>query len=435
MSPPQEAVSAAVTRVARQERGRLVALLAGRFGDLDLADESVQDAFEEALRTWPERGVPDQPAAWLMTVAGRKAIDRTRRAASARRRTLAAAPELQLDPPAYEEAPAMVIDQAGIRDDQLRLVLLCCHPALSPEAQVALTLRLVGGLTTSEIAAAYVLPEATVAQRVVRAKRKISAARIPFVIPAAVDDRIEAVLQVLYLVFNEGYLTHGTTSAASIRVDLTDEAIRLNALMVELAPDSGECRGLLALQLFHRARLAARLDRHGDLVLLDDQDRSRWDLPGIEAANRVLGEALAARPGPFGAFTLQAVIAGFHANARTSADTDWTGIVTAYDQLLALRPSPVVALNRAVAIAMADGPRVGLRLLEQIEGLERYHLWQAARAELMLRAGDPRGAAEAFHRAHSLATNPAELRHLERRIAALPELDDDRLLSETFPPL
>jgi RNA polymerase sigma-70 factor (ECF subfamily) len=413
------AALAAVSQAARRDGGRLVALLAGQFRDLDLADESVQDALEEAVRTWPERGVPDNPAGWLLTVARRKAIDRTRRAASAQRRTLAAAPELLAEPSAELERPEdeapMTLDHAGIRDDQLRLILLCCHPALDRDAQVALTLRLVGGLTTPEIAAAYLVPEATLAQRIVRAKRKIKAAKIPLTIPAELEDRVETVLRVLYLIFNEGYLSHAET-AALVRSDLVDEAVRLTALMVDLAPDSPECKGLLALELFHRARSRTRADPDGELILLEDQDRSRWDLAEIRLANRVLHDALS--QGHDGAFQLQALIAGCHANARLASETNWPAIVSAYDRLIALTPSPIVALNRAVAVAMADGPQLGLTLLDQIEGLESYHLFHAARAELMLRAGDRDEAAVAFRRARQLATNPAEQRHLDRRLRA-----------------
>ncbi|MET1005271.1 MAG: sigma-70 family RNA polymerase sigma factor, partial [Propionibacteriaceae bacterium] len=352
-TPPD--VSAAVTRTAREEGGRVVALLANHFRDLDLADDSVQDALEEAVTRWPVTGVPDNPAGWLLTVARRKALDRLRRAASAHRRTMAAAPDLMPHDP-DPSPPPMTIDHAGIRDDQLRLILLCCHPALDSDAQVALTLRLVGGLTTPEIAAAFLLPESTLAQRIVRAKRKIRDARIPLVIPAALAERVSTVLRVLYLVFNEGYLARGT-GGDPVRVDLADEAIRLTGLLIDVVPDSAEAKGLLALELFHRSRMASRVDHDGELVLLEDQDRSRWDLAQIQLANRVLGDAVAQQTP--GAFQLQAMIAGYHAGARTAAETDWPAIVWLYDQLVRQHDSPVVRLNRAVAVAMADGPQVG----------------------------------------------------------------------------
>jgi len=419
VSDTPDEVSATLARVVRQERGRLVALLAGQFRDLDLADESVQDALEEAARTWPESGPPSNPAGWLLTVARRKAIDRLRRTVAARRRTLLAAPQLLADataePPTSGQTTAWetTVDHARVADDRLRLILLCCHPALDPDTQVALTLRLVGGLTTAEIAAAYLLPEPTLAQRIVRAKRKIREARIPLTIPAALDDRVGTVLRVIYLIFNEGYLTRRDVESV-VRVDLVDEAVRLTGLLVDLVPAAAEAKGLLALELFHRARMRTRLDGAGELVLLADQDRSRWGLTEIRLANRVLRDGLQQRdPGPF---VLQAVIAAQHANARTAADTDWPAIVTAYNQLLRLTPSPVVALNRAVAVAEADGPGLGLALLCEITGLEDYHLWRATQGELLLRTGDRDRAAHAFGQARELTANPAEQRHLDRRL-------------------
>jgi RNA polymerase sigma-70 factor (ECF subfamily) len=408
-------VAAAVATLARQESGRVVAALAGQFRSLDLADEAVQDGLEEAVRTWPVRGVPDNPGGWLLTVSRRKAIDRLRRTDSARRRTLAAAPDLLLSEPDQEEVAPMALDHAGIRDDQLRLILLCCHPALDPAAQTALILRLVGGLTTAEIAAAYLVPEATLAQRIVRAKRKISAAKIPLTIPAALHDRVSTVLRVLYLIFNEGYLSHSSTAPA-VRQDLVDEAIRLTAMIIDLVPDDGEAKGLLALELFNRARLAGRVDHDGGLVLLEDQDRTRWDLREIATANRVLSDAVTTSG--VGPFRLQAMIAGTHANARTAADTDWSVIASLYALLAALDPSPVVALNHAVAVAMADGPNVGLSRLELITGLDRYHLFHAARGELLLRAGEREQAVAAFARARQLTQQPSEQRHLDRRLTA-----------------
>ena len=385
----------------------MLALLAHRFGDLDLADECVQDALVAAA-AWTT--VPANPAGWLYTVAYHRAIDRLRRAAAERRRLQAASYLLALP---TEEEPDMVVEHSDVGDEHLRLVLLCCHPALDRDAQVALTLRLVGGLTTAEIAAAYLVPEPTLAQRIVRAKRKIRDAGIPLSIPASLDERVDTVLAVLYLIYNEGYLSRSSQGA---RVDLVDEAIRLTSAVASLVPGNAEALGLLALELYGRARTSSRF-AGGELVLLEHQDRTMWDAAGIEQANRALSAALAlAVPG---AFQLQAWIASHHANARTAAETDWSAIASAYGQLLALTPSPVVALNRAVAVAMADGAPAGLALLDGITGLDEYHLYWAARGELLARSGDPDAAAPAFRRARALATNPAEQRHLDRRIAAV----------------
>ncbi|GAA4697938.1 RNA polymerase sigma factor [Nocardioides conyzicola] len=411
-------VEDALTRLSREESGRVLALLAGRLGDLDLADEAVQDALVEAVRTWPTQGVPDNPAGWLMTVARRKALDRIRRTTSARRRVTAAAYDLleAVEPASDRGLVEKGAEQMEITDEHLRLVLLCCHPALNQDAQVALTLRLVGGLSTAEIAAAYVVPEATITQRVVRAKRKIRDAAIPLSIPAALTERVEALLTVLYLIFNEGYLSR--SSADLVRVDLADEAIRLTRLAHDLLPDSGEVGGLLALELYQRARFATRVDGAGELVLLEHQDRTRWDRDQIAEANRVLAAALADRTP--GTFRLQAVIAAQHANARTYADTDWPAIAAAYARLDEHTGSAIVRLNRAVAVAEADGPHAGLRLLDTVEGLDDFHLLHATRAELLSRAGDPDAARTAFARARSLTDNPAEQRFLDGRIAAQP---------------
>jgi RNA polymerase sigma-70 factor (ECF subfamily) len=334
-----------------------------------------------------------------------------RRAQSSRRQLRAAAPELVAQ---YEEEPDPIMDDSSLGDERLRLLLLCCHPALDVEAQVALTLRLVGGLSTPEIASAFLLPAATLAQRIVRAKRKIRDARIPLSIPADLDGRVGTVLTVLYLIFNEGYLSRGATGAA-VRVDLAQEAIRLTRLLVELVEPTPEAEGLLALELFQHARVATRTDDGGDLVLLERQDRARWDLPRILEANRILATAMArGRPG---VFQVEALIAAQHANARTAADTDWPAIVGLYSQLEAMTGSPVVRLNRAVAVAMADGPHAGLALLETLDGLDGYHLLHATRGEILLRADRGSEAGIAFGRALTLATNPAEVRHLERRLA------------------
>jgi RNA polymerase sigma-70 factor (ECF subfamily) len=390
----------------------VLALLAHRFG-LDIADDAVQDALVEALN-WA--AVPDSPAAWLYTVARNRAVDRVRRDAAEARRLARAAPELVRDQDGDEEVTPDMIDDAHYSgDEHLRLLLLCCHPALNRDTQVALTLRLVGGLTTAEIAAAFLVPEQTLAQRIVRAKRKIRQAGIPLTIPADLTLRVDALLTVLYLIFNEGYLSRGTGAGA--RVDLVEEAIRLTITAHELMPDNAEVEGLLALELYARARHDTRFNGE-ELVLLDQQDRTRWDGELIEQANGLLRSALARmQPGPF---QTQAVIARHHATARTAEDTDWPAIASAYSVLLAMTgDSPVVALNRAVAVSMADGPDAGLRLLEDVTGLDEYHLYWAARAELLVRAGDVDAAAPAFVRARQLATNGAEQRHLDRRIAEL----------------
>jgi len=406
-------VHEAVARLARDESGHVLALLAHRFADLDLADECVQDALVEALG-WSV--VPDNPGAWLYTVARNRAIDRLRREAAARRRLLSAAPELAGGPAPsadHDEEKGeerMIVEHADVSDETLRLMLLCCHPALERSTQIALTLRLVGGLTTAEIAAAFLVPEATLAQRIVRAKRKIRAAGIPLTIPEALDDRIDALLTVLYLIFNEGYLARASDG---IRIDLMDQAVRLTADALALLPARAEVEGLLALELFTRARTGSRLDA-GEIVLLEDQDRTRWDGEAIRTANAVLSAALSRMsPGPF---QLQAVIASHHANARTAADTDWPAIAATYRQLNALTPSPVIALNHAVAVAMADGAPSGLALLDGIEGLDEYHLYWSARGELLQRSGEADAASEAFRRAQSLAVNSAERRHLDRRV-------------------
>lgn len=405
----------ALTRLAREESGRIIALLASRFG-LDAADEAVQDALVEALN-WAS--VPENPAAWLYTVARNRAIDRIRREQAALRRARDAAADLAvLTPESHdpfgdtgEEEVDAVVELGRVGDERLRLILLCCHPALAAEAQVALTLRLVCGLTTDEIAAALLVPEPTVAQRIVRAKRKIRDARIPLSVPENLGERLDVVLGVVYLVFNEGYLSRGRRSGA--RVDLVDEALRLTLAVLAEVPGDPEIEGLLALELYAKSRLATRF-RSGSLVLLEDQDRTRWDLALIEEANLILDAAMRRRAP--GRFQLQAVIARYHANARTYADTDWTAIARVYARLADIDPSPVVALNRAVAVAMADGPRAGLALLDGIRGLETYHLWWATQGELLARVGEQDAVIAAFERARGLATNPSELAHLQRRL-------------------
>jgi RNA polymerase sigma-70 factor, ECF subfamily len=398
-------VADAVSRLAREESGRVLALLARRFRDLDAADDAVQDALTRALTAW-RSGIPDNPAAWLHTVARNSLIDQLRQAESSRRQLRSAAPELVAQ---HEEEPDLIMDDSSLGDERLRLLLLCCHPALDRETQVALTLRLAGGLSSAEVAAAYLLPEATLAQRVVRAKRKIRDAGMPLSIPANLEERVGVLLRVLYLIFNEGYLSRG--SGPVTRVDLITEAIRLTRQVVDELPANAEAQGLLALELYHHARSAARIDGVGELVLMDRQDRSAWNLDEITEANRRLRSAMQRlTPGPY---QVQAIIAGHHANARTAEDTDWSAIAELYGQLARMAPNPVVELNRAVAISMADGPLAGLAVLDRLEGLNDYHLFHATRGELLARAGRP--ARASFERALELTTNEAERRHVARR--------------------
>lgn len=400
-------IADAVTRLAREESGRVLALLARRFRTLDAADDAVQDALVRALTAW-QTGIPDNPAAWLYTVARNSLIDQVRRDESSRKQLRAAAPELVAP---HEEEPDMIMDDSSLGDERLRLLLLCCHPALDRDTQVALTLRLAGGLSAAEVAAAYLLPEATLTQRIVRAKRKIREAGMPLSIPANLEERVGSLLRVLYLIFNEGYLSRGAGHIT--RVDLITEAIRLTRQVVDELPSSAEAEGLLALELYHHARLTSRVDGLGELVLLDRQDRSTWNLDEISEANRRLRSAMARlTPGPY---QVQAIIAGHHANARTADDTDWSAIAELYGQLGRMAPNPVVELNRAVAIAMADGPLAGLAVLDRLGGLEDYHLYHATRGELLARAGRP--ARASFERARELTTNEAERRHLARRAA------------------
>jgi RNA polymerase sigma-70 factor (ECF subfamily) len=393
----------------------VLALLARRYDDLDLADEAVQQALVRALETWSASGIPDNPPAWLFTVANNKAIDMLRSRASEQRRLMAAAPDLVYAEHDEGDEP-MIRDDGFVGDEQLRLMLLCCHPALDPDTRVALTLRLVGGLSTAEIAQAFLLPEATLAQRIVRAKHKIRAAGIPLSIPSDLAERVETLVAVLYLIFNEGYLSRGAQHDG-IRVDLINEAIRLTSLARDLMPATAELEGLLALELFTRARLRGRTDIDGELVLLADQDRSQWDRDEIERANVIISTAMARlHPGPF---QVEALIASHHANPVRAADTDWDAIVTLYKQLTAMTSSPVIALNHAAAVAIKDGPSAGLALLDSLDGLEHYYLLHALRGELLARTGNTADAAESFRRALSLAVNPAERRHLERRYAAI----------------
>ena len=411
MTADRGSVDERLSAVLREERGRLVGALVRILDDWDVAEELVQDAAVAALEHWGSRGIPDNPGAWLMTTARRRAVDRLRRRARYRdRMALLTAEASEMDRP-------MPTGGALSADDRLPLLFTCCHPALGREAQVALTLRTVAGLETSAIARAFLVSEATIAQRLVRAKRKIRDARIPYRVPEAAElpARLGEVLSVLYLVFNEGYLASG--GERSERRDLARDAEWLTSLVARLMPDEPEVSGLLALMRLHLARSDARFAADGSLVLLPDQDRSRWDRPAIDAAAGLLARAeRIGRPGPY---QLQAAILVAHATAASWTDTPWDEVVSRYDQLHRLQPTPVVALNRALALAERDGPSVGLAALAPLaERLAGYHLFHSAHAELLRRLGDDVGARAANERALELTENPAERRLLEERIAA-----------------
>jgi len=409
--------NAAVDEVYRQDWGRIVATLIGFFHDFDLAEEAAQEAFAAAVNQWREDGIPEFPRAWIIRAAQNKAIDRIRRQSRFEEKVK---PHVESELLRVPDQPDY--DTSEIPDDRLRLIFTCCHPALAPDAQVALTLRTLGGLETDEIARAFLVPTTTLAQRLVRAKRKIRDAGIPYVVPELGDmaERLDAVLTVIYLVFNEGYAA--TRGGPLVRADLCTEAIRLGRVMRSLmSPSPAELTGLLALMLLHNSRRDARLDESGDLILLEDQDRGRWDQQQIAEALALVDESFRGNPGPY---AVQAAIAAEHCRARRAEDTDWPQIVRLYGLLERLQPSPVVALNRAVAVAMADGPEAALAILDSLAAgsdLASYHLLHSTRAELLRRIGSSAEAVENYQRALQLATNQSERRFLERRLRELDE--------------
>ena len=409
-----------VDRLFREESGRAVATLIRVLGDFDLAEEAVQDAFAKALEVWPERGLPDNPGAWITTTARNAAIDRIRRRKRLAEKTDVLRRDAEIDAASGGSGSREEASEMEVGDDRLRLIFTCCHPALAPEARVALTLRTLGGLSTPEIARAFLIPEVTLAQRLVRAKRKIRDAGIPYRVPPPelLPERLDAVLRVLYLIFNEGY--SATAGEALVRRELSTEAIRLARILIELLPDEPESLGLLALMLLHDARREARTSGTGELVLLDDQDRSRWDRAAIDEGQALLDRAL--RAGRPGAYQVQAAIAALHDSATDPGATDWAEIAALYERLANLAPSPVVELNRAVAISMADGPAAGLGLLDALTSDDRlaaYPYFHAARADLLRRLGRHSEAGAAYHAALELTTNEVERAFLARRIHEL----------------
>jgi RNA polymerase sigma-70 factor (ECF subfamily) len=394
--------TAAVERVFREEYGRLIASLVRRFGDIDIAEEAASEALVAALERWPESGVPPNPGGWLTTTAGNRAIDRIRRE---KRRDA----KHQAAFMSYDDTPHQ--PTGPVEDDRLRLLFTCCHPALAPEARIALTLRLLGGLTVPEIAHAFLVPETTMGQRITRAKKKIAAAKVPYRVPDAADlpERLAAVLTVLFLVFNEGYLATG--DGDPVRADLTGEAIRLTRILRQLLPEEPEVAGLLAVMLLIEARREARV-RDGQLVTLDEQDRAGWDRALIAEGHGLVRECLAVnRPGRY---QILAAINAVHTDAAAASDTDWSQVVVLYDQLARLDPSPIVALNRAVAVAELDGPELALTQVDRLP-LTGYHAWHAARADLLRRLGRTAEAKAAYDAAIDATQNSAERAYLRRK--------------------
>ena len=404
----------ALDRIYREEFGRILASLIRLLGDFDIAEDAAQEAFAAALEQWPREGMPREPRAWIVSTARHKAIDRIRRDSSFSQKR----EEILRHLIGSGVGDSDSLNDNGIPDERLRLILTCCHPALAPEAQIALSLRTLCGLTTDEIARAFLVPPSTIAQRIVRAKRKIRTARIPYEVPPdeALGERLEAVMAVIYLVFNEGYSV--SCGEPLVRDDLCAEAIRLGRILCELLPQNAEARGLLALMLLHDARRPARVDSGGDLVLLEDQDRSLWN--GEQIREGLALVELALRPGPVGPYAIQAAIAGVHARADSPAQTDWPDIAALYAYLMRLRSSPVIELNHAVAVAMADGPEQGLQLIDSLHArgeLTDYHLLWAARADLLRRLKRWAEAAASYRAALALAKTEPELRFLTRRLA------------------
>jgi RNA polymerase sigma-70 factor, ECF subfamily len=398
--------TAQIETTFRAEHGRILAALIGQLGDFSLAEDALQDALVNALERWEVDGVPRNPGAWLMAVAKRRVIDRLRRAETLERRSAL------LDMPDDEDGFDM--DDDMIPDDRLKLMFTCCHPALALEAQVALTLRTLGGLSTVDVARAFLVPVPTMVQRLARARRKISDAGIPYRVPPddLLPERLDALLAVIYLIFNEGYVV--TTGDSLTRQELCGEAIRLGRVLVALLPRSAEAHGLLALMLLHDSRRETRLDAAGELVLLDEQNRTRWDRAKIHEGVAVLDEALTlGNPGPY---QVQAAISALHAEAATPDETDWLQIAALYNTLAMMTPSPVVEVNRAVAVAMARGPTAGLALLHRIEGVEEYYPYHAARADLLRRTDQREAAADAYKRAITLCGNSAERAYFQRRL-------------------
>jgi RNA polymerase sigma-70 factor (ECF subfamily) len=415
---PADAAEAAIREkidaLYRDESRRVLATLIRLLGDFDRAEEALADAFRAALEQWPRDGVPENPRAWLVSAGRFKALDALRR-----QKRVEPLPDDMNERLAADNGDPASLDGEAVGDDRLRLIFTCCHPALAPEAQVALTLREICGLTTEEIARAFLVPAPTLAQRIVRAKAKIKSARIPYEVPgrAALPERLEAVLRVVYLVFNEGY--SASSGAAVTRHDLSSEAIRLGRLLIELLPEP-EAAGLLALMLLHESRRAARSTPDGELILLDEQERSLWNREQIAEGSALVERALASWS--FDAYTVQAAIAAVHANAPTADATDWARIVALYDLLLRAERSPIVELNRAVAVAMRDGAAAGLALIDAIMSggeLSNYHLAHAARADLCRRLGRTTEARTSYNRALALAQQEPERRFLERRLAEL----------------